>query len=179
MFRELCADVAEAQPDQVDEVRKAMAADPDAAFEKFGALDQCQTAAASNGLVPVSSPQWSTVNAVVSGAIGEVDGPITATVSNPDPSGASGGETVEQTRWVRPQGSRSLTDAGAAEFVSSLDANSLLYLLALQTDDVQIDPRYGDMLTVGPPDGLQIVRVQPNGSGAATPAAPATGDPTA
>ena len=91
----------------------------------------------------------------------------------------SGGETVEQTRWVRPQGSRSLTDAGAAEFVSSLDANSLLYLLALQTDDVQIDPRYGDMLTVGPPDGLQIVRVQPNGSGAATPAAPATGDPTA
>lgn len=179
MFRELCADVAEAQPDQIDEVRRAMAADPDAAFEKFGALDQCQTAAASNGLVPVSSPQWSTVNAVVSGAIGEVDGPITATVSNPDPSGVSGGETVEQTRWVRPQGSRSLTDAGAAEFVSSLDANSLLYLLALQTDDVQIDPRYGDMLTVGPPDGLQIVRVQPNGSGAATPAAPATGDPTA
>lgn len=179
MFRELCADVAEAQPDEVDEVGDAMAEDPDAAFEQFGVLDQCQTAAASSGQVPVSSPQWSTVSAVLSGTIGEIDGPITVTVPNPDPTGANDGDTIDLTRWIRPQGSRSLDDARAAEFVSSLDANSLLYLLALQTDNVQIDPRYGDLLTVGPPDGLQVVRVQPNGSGAASPAAPEPGDPAA
>ncbi len=179
MFRELCADVAEAQPDQRAEVAKAMAKDADAAFEEFGALGQCQTAAASNGLVPVSSPQWSTVNAVVSGPIGEVEGPIIATVPNPDPTGANEGDTLDLWRWIRPLGSRPLNDARAAEFVSSLDANSLLYLLALQTEDVQIAPEYGDILTVGPPDGVQIQRVQPNGSGAATPAAPASGDPAA
>lgn len=179
MFRELCADVAEAQPDQVEEVTKAMADDPDAAFEKFGVLNQCQTAAASNGLVPVSSPQWSTINAVVSGPVGEIAGPITAPVPNPDPTGANQEDTIDLTRWVRPLGSRPLDDARAAEFVTSLDANSLLYLLALQTDDVKIDPLYGDLLTVGPPDGLQIARVAPNGSGAATPAQPAPGDPAA
>jgi len=168
MFRELCADVAEAQPDQADELNRAMAEDPDAAFETYGALDQCQTAAASNGLVPGSSPQWPTLRAVLSAPVGEVVGPITTPVANPDPTAQGGGDTIELTRWVRPTGSRQLDDAGAADFVSGLDANTLLSLLALDEGLVQVDPIYGDVLTVGPPDGLQVIRVEPNGSGAAS-----------
>lgn len=176
MFREVCFDVAEAQPDEAEALNNAIAEDPDAAFEEFGALGQCQTAAAGDGMVPGTSPQWSSFNALFSGTVDELVGPFSVTVPNPDPAAFEGGDSLEITRWIRPHGSRPLDDAGAAEFVSMLDANGLLSLLALQPNDVEIDPRYGDLLTAGPPDSLQVVRVQPNGSGVATPPPPA-GDP--
>ncbi len=166
MFRELCADIAQAQPDDADELNRLMAKDPAAGFEKFGQLNQCQTAAATNGLVPRSSPQWPTLSAVLSGPIDTLVGPIASTVANPDPAAQGGGDSISLTRWVRPTGSHELDDTEATSFVSSLDGEALLTLLALQPGSVDIDSRYGDVLTVGPPDGLQVARVAPNGSGA-------------
>ena len=93
-------------------------------------------------------------------------GPIASTVANPDPAAQGGGDSISLTRWVRPTGSHELDDTEATSFVSSLDGETLLTLLALQPGSVDIDSRYGDVLTVGPPDGLQVARVAPNGSGA-------------
>lgn len=172
MFRQVCADLAQAPPDTADEVAQAMAEDPDAAFETFGRLDQCQTAVATNDLVPRSSPQWPIYRALFSAPVGEVAGPLKIPVLNPDPATQGGGDTIDISQWVRPTGSRTLDDAESAEFVSSLGSENLVQLLALQPGSVEIDSRYGDTFLVGAPEDWQVVRLQPNGSGVASPANP-------
>ncbi|MEZ5380287.1 MAG: hypothetical protein R2754_00675 [Microthrixaceae bacterium] len=176
LFREICADVAQATPEDAPKVEAAMKRDADAAFEEFGSVNQCQASVGGN-LVARSSPQWAIVQAVNTTPVGDLAGPITTPVANPDP--ADGGETVDISTWVRPVGVRNLTEEEGAELAQSLDGSTMLSYLALDSGYVKIDPRYGDIFAVGPPDGLQVLRIHPNGSGAATPQDPTAQDPTA